>query len=411
MKKRFQCEKCGRRDPGKCKDPSCPVKARMHTKKKVNLEAKEEYFGKSPNVFVGRHGYPDVNVGVLNTEEYRDQDEPQEWVEKDYDISRILGLRTELVNARFKTSVKSFKNRLSEVSKEVSQAEKPVDVEVGLDKKPSFQNLTFQQKAKPHGPSVDLEKARVTENPKVPKEVDSAVEDTDFKADKAVKRLYDHGHNHHYLTKLFSMGNLGVQKNRKLVPTRWSITAVDDSVGKQMIKEIKDYETIGHHRAYFGSHLGNYYFVLLFPEPWSYELIETALPEEREEGMTSKSEGVWQDHENYHGRKEYASETAGGYYAARTAVVEELKRIKKQASVLVLRLISKDYYAPLGVWVCREAARNSTENKPVEFANKQLMMKYVKLKTKKTLNHDVESIVRKSVLLDRIENQKKISQF
>ena len=34
------------------------------------------------------------------------------------------------------------------------------------------------------------------------------------------------------------------------------------------------------------------------------------------------------DYENYYGRKEYASTTAGGYYTVRLAILEKLKEMK-----------------------------------------------------------------------------------
>ena len=55
------------------------------------------------------------------------------------------------------------------------------------------------------------------------------------------------------------------------------------------------------------------------------------------------------DYENYHGRKNYATSTQGGYYAARLPILEYLHSIKKQASVLVFRLELASYWAALGV--------------------------------------------------------------
>jgi len=47
------------------------------------------------------------------------------------------------------------------------------------------------------------------------------------------------------------------------------------------------------------------------------------------------------------------------YYAARTAAVEYLHTIRRQASVFIVREIFPDYWAPLGVWVIREAVRDA----------------------------------------------------
>ncbi len=40
------------------------------------------------------------------------------------------------------------------------------------------------------------------------------------------------------------MGMLGLQKNRKLVPTKWSISATDDIISTNLTKEIENYPPI-----------------------------------------------------------------------------------------------------------------------------------------------------------------------
>jgi hypothetical protein len=48
-------------------------------------------------------------------------------------------------------------------------------------------------------------------------------------------------------------------------------------IGKDLINEIKDFPQ-SDYELYFGSYLGNYYFVMLFPDVWSYELFEGYMP-------------------------------------------------------------------------------------------------------------------------------------
>ena len=124
---------------------------------------------------------------------------------------------------------------------EVSMAKEAVDIEVNLEKKPTL-NPSFHGEASPHGPSVKLKRIEITENPKIPHKVDYVVSDNDLKAAEGVSILSDKGLDEHYLTKLLSVGNLGVKPERKLVPTRWAITAVDDILAKEIINEIQDYK-------------------------------------------------------------------------------------------------------------------------------------------------------------------------
>jgi hypothetical protein len=185
------------------------------------------------------------------------------------------------------------------------------------------------------------------------------------------------------------------------VPTRWSITAVDDIIGKQMIDEVKKCKE-SDYLAFFGGYLGNYYLILMFPNCWSYELFESVV------GDTGPP---MTDYEPYAGRKDYADDTAGGYYAARHAILERLCAIKRQAGVLALRFITNEYWAPLGVWVCRESVRNSMSSKPIEFASRELMLKYAQALIRKKFNTDISSILRQSRLLDGIEKQKRLDSF
>jgi len=101
------------------------------------------------------------------------------------------------------------------------------------------------------------------------------------------------------------------------------------------------------------------------PRQWSFEVIEAWRPN------SFWSQGglqIAQDYESFFGRKTYASSVTGGYYAARLAVAEYLAKIRRQASVLVLREISSRYWLPLGVWVVRETVRGCFSSRPMRFA-------------------------------------------
>ena len=75
----IRCIKCKGRDPSICGRTYCPIIAKISAQKKFNIEAKQDFFGQSPNVFVGRYGYPEVNVGILSTEHYEEHDNPLLW--------------------------------------------------------------------------------------------------------------------------------------------------------------------------------------------------------------------------------------------------------------------------------------------------------------------------------------------
>jgi len=387
---------------------TCPKVYSIIKQKQFNKKSKKDYFGESPNVFVGRFGYPKVNVGILSNEILpKDIDNPKKWAEDNYEIPKIVDLRSTLINSRFKANVKSFDEKFLEITKEVSMAKKPVDVEVHLNKKPQF-SINLDNDITPYGPSVKLEKAEITENPSISRQVDKVVSEDELKATEAIDYLYNKGYDEHFLTKLISVGNLGIKKERKLVPTRWSITAVDDILGKKLIAEIKDYNNYDY-VAHFGGYLGNYYLILFFPEIWSYELFETYIGNPEELKLNEIETAT--DYEPYTGRKSYAINTVGGYYAARLGILEYLKNKKRQASVLALRFITNEYYIALGVWVVREATRNALKSKPIIFSSEDLMMKYASMLIKKKFTFELDNLTKKSVILKEIKNQKKLTQF
>jgi len=387
-------------------EENCPLYAKAQARMKVRQKlTKPEFFGSAPSPFVGRFGYPDVHVGILTPPEEREQawlhDAPNYWSLSDYKIPQIVDLRSALVNSRFRANVRERQHQWLELVQEVGMASRPVEVELFLKDVPKFR-LQADAYAAPMGPNAELTKAKVTSNPRIPAKVEKIVSDTDLKAESAITELYDKGIGENALTKLLSTGVLGVKKQRKLVPTRWSITATDDVLGRHIIEEIRDYP-FADYSAYFGHYLGNYYLLLFFPDAWSYELFEVYLPGDKTQFST--------DYEPFGGRKEYAFDTQGGYYTARLAVAEKLREIRRQASVLALRFITDEYTLPLGVWVTREAARKAAQSRPITFASRDLLLKYARIFIKRHFNYDADFLLTKSMLLKNLGKQQRLSSF
>ncbi len=249
----------------------------------------------------------------------------------------------------------------------------------------------------------------MTENPKIKNVVEKTVSDIDMKANEGLKKLYRKGIDENFLTKLLSIGLLGVKKNRKLVPTRWSITATDDILGKEMLKEIRDYQEIDF-QAYFDGYLGNYYLVLFFPGVWGFELYEMQVP--LKVNPWSKTGKFYAyDYEGFDGRKNYAEETAGGYYACRLGIIEKLRELRRQGYVLVFRFITEEDKYPLGVWVCREATRISLKNKiNIDFDSSESLLNFAKAFALKKFKVDISNLIEQSRFYE-INKQKKLFEF
>jgi hypothetical protein len=244
-------------------------------------------------------------------------------------------------------------------------------------------------------------------NPRVDSRVEKVVSDNDRKATDSMNYLYKKGFDETFLTRILSIGTLGVKTQRKLVPTRWSITAVDDSLGKNLIEEVKDFKEADY-SLFFGGYMGNYFLVMFFPRQWSYELFEMYMPTSL---LNMGNEVKYTtDYEFFDGRKSYAINCVGGYYASRLSVLEKLKSMKKQATVLVLRFITDEYTTPLGVWVVREAVRKAM-NTCETFGSEVEMIEYAQKLTSMHFHYNVDNILIKSQVLERVRTQKTLKDF
>jgi hypothetical protein len=279
------------------------------------------------------------------------------------DIGEIIACRAALVRSESKIAVKEAKapRRLLEDCQQIALSAAPVGTEVSFCRPPR-PRLQFDGVLSPTGPTGELEKMQITTNPLIPRKVDQIVEDRDAAASAAIAELYNWGIDTDHISRILSLGLLG--RKRKLVPTRWSITASDDMIGKFLKETVLDLPQINDYYLFSRENLGNHFEILLLPRPFSFELVEIWMARSvwAEEGF------IGRDGEDAHPKKEYSS-LAGGYYAARLAALEHMARQGRQAGVLAVREISEAYWAPLGVWVVREVSRKAMRSPPRRFAS------------------------------------------
>lgn len=377
------------------------------------VSTKDELQADAPNVFIGHHGYPKVHVGFLTPAEKRLDtwrlDAPRVWAAEGQGIPDVIQHRSSLINSRFLSRIHDT-GSLIQKAQEVSMAVKPVDIDVSLSKRLHI-SMHFDKYTLPSGPSAFTRHVAITSNPHIPTAVEKVSGDIDLRAGLAVTTLHKRGFDEHYLTKLLSMGNIGKKQNRKLVPTRWSITAVDDTLGKQIAPQIQDYEKTGP-RLQFGGYLGNYFMILFFNRLWSYELFEMYTPKGGDNGVSIEGKLEFTtDYEMHGGRKEYAQETVGGYYAARLSILEGLQAEKRQATCIVLRFITDEYACPLGVWVVREAVRKAMQGKQHQFDSEKQMLAYAAFIAQRRFNFRFDRLLKHSVLYKHMQTQRVLEDF
>ncbi len=391
-----------------CGKTRCPIMLKVnYFLKSVPLMSTEDVAGFSPpSVFIGRIGYPHVYAGPLVPPVDEDTtifDMPEQWFGRTMD--EIVGFRSLLVRGKYRVHVQKFEEagKIIEQTRELALAENCVDMELNLTKKPRG-SIFMDDEVQPFGPSAPIRDLHLG-NAKFERRVEKAYRDTDLKAVQAVKELYGKGVLVTKIQRAFSVGAFGIEKNRRLVPTRWSITAVDDIIGKDLLKEVKTFPEINEYRVYESIYLDNVFEILMIPAKWSYESMEAWFP-----GTTWNPNGtstaIFSDWEGNYGRTTYAA-IGGCYYSARLAVCELLLKERRQATVVVLREARPGYIMPVGVWQVRENVRNAMRQTPYRFNTLEESLKFIggrfEIPLKRWINQ--------SELIKQALFQKRISDF
>ena len=346
------------------------ITSNMHMR---SVEVGEKLDGTTPpSVFIGSFGYPKVYVGPMMSPEQGDTailDTPEFWIPKKKTQEDIIGFRLGLVRGKQTVGIQDFNNRLVQKLQEISLAAGSVQSEALFHGKP--RGFTFDAEHQPFGPSASLERFEI-DNVKWHPKMETVYHDTDFKAADAAVKLYNEGVLFSQIQKALSTGTMGIGRNRRLVPTRWSITAADTILANHLYEEIKWNEIVDCYEVYEFSSLNNYYAVILTPTPWQYEWIEAFIH------IMGSEEMIFADHELTSGKIGY-SIVGGCYYSCKFGILEALKRMKKQSGAIVLRE-AYEGYVPLGVFNVRENVRSAMKQIPRKFATFRDSMNYVSTK-------------------------------
>ena len=392
-----------------CGKRSCPLLARLKSYLRIQPSYNQSALegASPPGLFVGHVGYPYVFAGPLVPPEQGDTsilDVPEFWFGKSMD--EIIEMRFKLVRGMHRVNVKkpNTKESILEDTQLLGLAERSVDIDLSLKSKPNS-TFSLSAEAQPMGPSAMIKNLKLEGNVKVNKHLEKAYCDTDLKAAEAVSNLYKNNVRLSSIQRAFSVGSFGIGDQRKLVPTRWSITAVDSMLSKEYMEVIKQYPTIDEFRIYESNYLDNCFQIIMLPENWSYECIEAWYPGTIWNPFDANVQ-MFGDWESYRGRTTYAK-IGGCYYAARLAVNDMLKKERRQAGVCILREIRPGYIMPVGVWNVRENVRNALKQKPQKFSTFSEVLNHISSKLNIPLNIWKEN---SKMITDTLQ-QKKITDY
>ena len=361
-----------------------------------NLFSADSISGTSPpSVFVGSYNYPKVFVGPMVPPIHGDTsllDNPEKW--KGKSLEEIINFRLNLVRGIQKTPVEQTEGRYIEKLQEVTMSSKPIDLDLTFNKNVST-NISIDGESAPFGPVGEIKSAKFSGSVST-KPIEKIFYDRDMKAQDAVLKLYNSGIEISKIQKCFSIGMLG--QKRKMVPTKWSITATDDIISKSIVEEILENSLIDTCKIFSYEHLGNIFSVVLFPHRWIFEMVEA--------WYSNGILGFGSDNEDARGIN-HQPNIAGAYFAAKLAVSEYLLKNKIQAGVLILREIRPEYAIPVGVWQVREGIREAMKQIPkitLDF-NQALQLASIKTSISRTewiRNGNITNMIRQKTLLDYI---------
>jgi len=325
-----------------------------------SVDVGKEMTGSSPpSVFIGSWNYPDVYAGPMITPMHGDtgiMDRPEAWISGNRTQREIIGYRMNLVRGKHMTNACDLDNRFVEKLQEIVLADGSIESEAAFESTPA--GHSFSEEHTPFGPSAPLERFEI-EAKRWDRSLEKVFYDTDLTARNAVLDLHHSGLAFSSIQKAFSAGTMGRGPNRRLVPTRWSITACDTMIGDRLLSEVKKCPVIDTWRLHEFSSLHNRYAVILMPTGWQYEWTEAFLH------VLGNEELVFSDHEGFRGKTGY-SPLGGCYYSCKMAVLEALAREHRQAGAIILREALPGY-VPMGVFNVRENVRSAMREPATEF--------------------------------------------
>jgi hypothetical protein len=274
-----------------------------------------------------------------------------DWLSRNLGIDDIVGIRARTI--RGNSALRAVAGSLQEIA----LSARPLDAEVAFERPVTF-SLSFDGTVAPVGMTGAVKALDVIGNARVERAVDRVISDTDLAATDACVTLMESDIDVYRISGLMTAGLLG--RRKKFVPTRWAITAVDDTISVRLKKEIARFPPVERIFLFSAELFANRIVCILAPGDWKFEMVEIwnshSLWAGEEPVIVSDREGM---------TKRGYSPISGAYYSARLAVCEHLKKIRRSARVVVIRSIGSGYWAPLGTWVIREAARKAMSTSPV----------------------------------------------
>jgi hypothetical protein len=354
-----------------------------------------------PSVFIGSWNYPKVYAGPMIAPVHGDTrilDTPETWIPGEKTQEDILGFRMSLVRGKRFVEVGDLGSGFVGKLQEIALSPDSVESEATFRERPTGHSLSDEHT--PHGPSGSLERFHLGTT-RMDRSLERVFHDGDLTAAEAVISLHASDIPFSAIQKAFSCGTMGIGRRRRLVPTRWSITACDTAIADHLLEGVRKNPVIDTCLVHESTALNNRYAVLLLPTGWQYEWMEAFLR------VMGTEEVIFSDHETGAGKREYSS-VGGCYYSCKMAVLEGLAREGRQAGAIIFREAYRGY-VPMGVFNVRENVRNAMRNPPLEFGDMEGALAHISSRMRLPLRRFVEE---STLLRDQMKSrQTTLSSF
>ena len=203
-----------------------------------SVEVGKELYGSTPpSVFIGSWNYPKVYAGPMIAPQHGDttvMDRPESWIPGKKTQEEIIEYRLSLVRGKQFAQVTDLENRFVEKLQDISLASGSTESEAEFGHAPK--GMSFCDDHTPFGPSASDREVRYRQCEMGPGNLEKVYYDNDLLAADAVMDLHHKGLPFSSIQKAFSVGAMGTKKRRRLVPTRWSITACDSTLGNRLLE-------------------------------------------------------------------------------------------------------------------------------------------------------------------------------
>lgn len=359
--------------------------------KKYQLEFKpsKEVEGFASTAIVGEKNYPNLKIhNVSNENQNNSFFNSSDIVKKDY--SEIIKLKARnIFGTTDSVNIRKVDEKINEELSNIYKSKKPINIASEFEKELRFDKVALSGDFGILGSKNSLINIKATENTKTSEKIEKYTS-SDIKAKEAIISLYESNANESQITNLLSLGNFGIQINKKMVPTKWAISAFDQTIEKYLFEKIKNYKQIEKYEIYNFRDKGNDFVIVLFPNIFSGEVVE------------SFPGAIERDFINFENKLDKESPaTAGGYYATKLGIYEHLRENKKFSAFISLRVIS-EYELPLGVVFVRETVRLAMKNKKNSFNSQNELETYLRFNYPKHFEIYKNSKVLKEIKRKRI---------